>query len=209
MTTYIFNNKEINQLYNIFAFANNEKMIAAEINFENRKIKITSTNENNILRNYILTLEDDEKYYEILKIVQYSEAEKRLKLLQILPTVINYFKKHKIVCYSERQNKYFDGILYDINNHQELKEIIKEFEDQRHALVYHAQLAKYEFGLCLSILFVSKYPEEWEMDQEDLKADSKGIMYPYAYVYNIDIPDFSDMGKIGIVRKNGGISRIY
>ena len=43
-------------------------------------------------------------------------------------------------------------------------------------------------------LFVSDYKdEEWEMDREDLK---KGVVL--SYVYNYDVPEFSEFGSIGI-----------
>ena len=208
METIFLTTDQSNDLYNYFDFEENEQIIFAELNCETKELKIHYLDKDEIEGIYIPSL-DGEKYYEILKIFQKAEAINRMKSLKLLPNVIKEFETDNTVYYSERQNKIFDGILYLVKNKQVFVDIIKEFEDQRHALVYHAQLTRFNFGLCLSLLFISQYPEEWEMEQEDLKADSEGIMFPYSYVYNLDVPDFSDLGKIGIVAKNGGISRVY
>lgn len=207
METIILSNDQIKELYNFFEF---EEITSAELDcdYEVQKLKIHYLDKDKIERVYIPSL-DEEKYWEILKLFQKEEAIKRLELLKLHPNVLNEFKKKGTVYYSERQNKIFDGILYWVSNEKEYEQVIKEFEKTRHALVYHAQLTRFNFGLCLSLLFISQYPEEWEQDREDLMPDSNGIMYPYAYAYNLDIPDYSDLGKIGIVRKNGGISRVY
>lgn len=42
-------------------------------------------------------------------------------------------------------------------------------------------------------LYVSDYPEEWEMDKQDV---SKGCQY--TYVFNKDMPECSEFGTIGI-----------
>lgn len=147
---------------------------------------------------------NDSVYYSILRGLQKDEAIKRLEILKLHPNVLKEFKKEGTIYYSERLNQIFDGLLYWVSNVKEYEQVIKEFEEKHNALVYHAQLAKFEFGTCLSLLFVSQYAEEWEQDKQDLE-----IMHPYAYVVNLDIPEYSECGRIGIVRKNGGISRIY
>lgn len=203
-----FTNDQIKELYNYFDFAEDEEITAAELDNETKELKISYLDKEGAEGIYIPSL-DEEKYYEILKILQRAEAVKRLELLKLLPNVLKDFKADGTVYYSERFSNAFDGILFWISNTPEYGQAVKEFEETRHAIVYHAQLTHFSFGLCLSMLFVSQYPEEWEQDRQDLKPDSKGIMYPYAYAYNLDIPDFSDIGRIGIVKKNGGISRVY
>lgn len=44
-----------------------------------------------------------------------------------------------------------------------------------------------------SYLYVSDYPEEWEMDRADISYGQQCV-----YVYNADYPDFSEFGSIGI-----------
>lgn len=144
-----------------------------------------------------------------LRQLQKAEAIKRLELLKLLPNVITDFKNNDTVYYSERQNKIFDGILYWISNNEDYERLVKEFEENYDALVYHAQLTRFSYGLCLSMLFVSKYQEEWEMEREAITNPYDGIIDTYAYVANLNEPDFSEIGRIGIIRKNGGISRVY
>lgn len=137
---------------------------------------------------------------------QKQEALKRMKLLKLHNNVINEFKKEDVVYYSERQNRIFDGILYWVSNKPEFVEIIKEFETEYNALVYHAQLTRTTFGDCLTLLYVSQYDEEWQMDLDALKEQE---IHTCAYVVNLDEPDFSEFGYVGLIRKNGGISRVY
>lgn len=144
-----------------------------------------------------------------LRQLQKAEAIKRLELLKLLPNVITDFKNNDTVYYSERQNKIFDGILYWISNNEDYERLVKEFEENYDALVYHAQLTIFSYGLCLSMLFVSKYQEEWEMEREAITNPYDGVVDTYAYVANLNEPDFSEIGRIGIIRKNGGISRVY
>lgn len=144
-----------------------------------------------------------------LRQLQKAEAIKRLELLKLLPNVITDFKNNDTVYYSERQNKIFDGILYWISNEEDYERLVKEFEENYDALVYHAQLTRFSYGLCLSMLFVSKYQEEWKMERDAITNPYDGVIDTYAYVANLNEPDFSEIGRIGIVRKNGGISRVY
>lgn len=144
-----------------------------------------------------------------LRQLQKAEAIKRLELLKLLPNVITDFKNNDTVYYSERQNKIFDGILYWISNNEDYERLVKEFEENYDALVYHAQLTRFSYGLCISMLFVSKYQEEWEMERDAIANPYDGVIDTYAYVANLNEPDFSEIGRIGIVRKNGGISRVY
>lgn len=144
-----------------------------------------------------------------LRQLQKAEAIKRLELLKLLPNVITDFKNNDTVYYSERQNKIFDGILYWISNDEDYERLVKEFEENYDALVYHAQLTRFSYGLCLSMLFVSKYQEEWGMERDAITNPYDGVIDTYAYVANLNEPDFSEIGRIGIVRKNGGISRVY
>lgn len=131
-----------------------------------------------------------------LRQLQKAEAIKRLELLKLLPNVITDFKNNDTVYYSERQNKIFDGILYWISNDEDYERLVKEFEENYDALVYHAQLTRFSYGLCLSMLFVSKYQEEWEMERDAITNPYDGVIDTYAYVANLNEPDFSEIGRI-------------
>ena len=141
---------------------------------------------------------------------QKLEAIERLKMLALHPSVLNNFTKYDKVYYSERQNAIFDGVLFEIENDSHYAELVKEFETEYNALVYHAQLCKTEFGTCLSLLYVSSHEDEWELDRSDILHTHKdGTMRVIARVENLTDPYLSECGFIGIVRKNGGVSRVY
>lgn len=134
---------------------------------------------------------------------QKQEAIKRMKILKMLPSVIEDFETKDIVFYSETFSKDFQGILYWVSNKEEFVEVIKDFETKYKALVYHAILGHYEFGTCLSLLYVSNDEDEWTADHNDLSEN-----IAYAYVHNFDVPEFSEFGTIGLKPVNGGIVRI-
>lgn len=141
---------------------------------------------------------------ETLKQQQKTEALARMKMLKIMGNVCNEFRQSDIVNYSERQNKFFDGILYWVDNNEEYVKLIKEFEKEYGGLVYHAQLSHTEFGDLLSLLYVSKRPSEWKEDKELLARGDT-----YAYVCNLTDPNLSELGMIGVAPRNGGITRTY
>lgn len=125
------------------------------------------------------------------------EAIKRLKTIGIIPDAIKQFEDDGIVMVSE--NPF--GFLYTINDEQ--AELVKEFEDEYNALVYLCNYCETKFGRLLSMFYVSDYPEEWSMDNEDIEAG-----YPIVNCVNLDVPEFSDIGGIAIQSINGGVKRI-
>ena len=139
----------------------------------------------------------------MLKEKQKQEAIKRMKILKLHPDTIEVFKTGDIVFYSESLSREFQGILYWVSNKEEFVELIEHFEDRYGALVYHATLGHYDFGTCLSLLYVSNDKSEWTTDRNDLKEN-----LAYAYVYNFDEPEFSEFGIIGLKHVNGGLVRI-
>ena len=125
-----------------------------------------------------------------------AEAIKRMKALGIFTQTIQQFAKQGLVSYSEPPM----GANYWLDDEQE--QIVKKFEEEYNALVYFAIRSYTEFGQLDSFLYVSDYEEEWEMDNEDLEDG-----YAYAYVYNYDVPDFSELGSIGVQERFGGLIR--
>lgn len=136
-----------------------------------------------------------------LKKLQRKEALARLKLLKVHKNVIEDFKG-EVINYSERQNQYFDGILYWVGNDPKFTKAVEDFEKRYNCLVYHCQLTHTEFGDHLTLLFVSTHPDAWEDDKKDLV---RGDIY--AYVETFD--ECSEFGMVGIVPKNGGVARTY
>lgn len=92
------------------------------------------------------------------------------------------------------------GILYDLNDEE--KKAVADWEEESGGIVYAAILSNMVFGRCLALLYVSAEEEEWELDREDLDG-----RISLAYVANLDAPDCSELGSIGIAPANGGLVR--
>lgn len=125
-----------------------------------------------------------------------QEAIKRMKALDIIDDAINQFENDDIVMVSEPPL----GGLYWLNNEE--KGMVAQFEKENDALVYMVVRAFTNFGRMDSLLYVSDYDEEWEMDNEDI-AD--GIVM--TYTVNHDIPEFSEFGSIAVKKMYGGLLR--
>ena len=55
-------------------------------------------------------------------------------------------------------------------------------------------------GTTDSYLFVSSYDENWEAERDDLQNGTA-----WAYVYNRTIPQYSELGTIGVGKMPGGV----
>ena len=94
------------------------------------------------------------------------------------------------------------GYLYWLDDDE--KEMVKKFEEENNALVYHIIKANTNIGMIYNLLYVSEYVEEWKMDMEDL-SDGQAL----AYVLNKTMPDCSEFGTIGIKPSVGGLIRTW
>lgn len=124
-----------------------------------------------------------------------EEAVGRMCRLRMMPQVITRFRRQGEVLKSE-----VAGILYDLNDEE--KKAVADWEEESGGIVYAAILNNMVFGRCLSLLYVSAEEEEWELEREDLEEK-----VPLAYVANLDAPDCSELGSIGIASVNGGLAR--
>ena len=132
---------------------------------------------------------------------QKAEAIIRMKILGISNEIIRQFEKDGTVYASEQPF----GKLYPI--HLDDKIHIKQFEEDFSALVYVVVRTATTIGYLDSYLYVSKHRHEWEKDRLDLKSPENGL---FAYVYNHDEPDFSEIGSIGILKMlHSGLIRIW
>ena len=135
---------------------------------------------------------------------QVTEALLRMKKLNLLDGAIKQFKddgkilKSENLCVGTRDNRI--PILYDLS--AEETEMVREWEKRTGNMVYHVIQNQMIFGLCYSFLYVSKYTEDWENDNEYLK---EGI--PLVYVLNADDDMCSEYGSIGIKPMFGAILR--
>ena len=127
-----------------------------------------------------------------------EEAIKRMKVLGLFKPCIKSFEK-----YDELQLTEPTGGLYEFNNNAELNAKIKEFEEEYNALVYHVIHTYTQFGELYNFLYVSDYEEEWEYDNEDVKAG-----YAVAYVWNKSDDFLSEIGGIAVRERFGGLVRV-
>lgn len=127
-----------------------------------------------------------------------TEALRRMQKMGYWGQAREAFRKRNAVFVNEPPW----GAVYDPE--PELAEKIKKFEEENNALVYMVVRAFTAFGVMDSLLYVSDYKEEWEMDDEDI--DNKIVM---TYTINNDMPDCSEFGSIGFRLGSGaGLIRV-
>ena len=128
-----------------------------------------------------------------------KEAVKRMKKWGIFPQTIKDFEKEDLVSVSEPPF----GACFWVNEDQ--KKRIKEFEEENDALVYHVIRSFTTFGELENYLYVSNYPEEWEMDNADILENQQ-----LCYVNNLTDPMLSELGTIGIeITPAAGLRRTW
>ena len=125
--------------------------------------------------------------------LQKEEAVKRIKLLKLHQCVEDSFLNEELL-------QSIHSFLFELE--PDNKDKIRKWERKTGNIVYHVINNTFEFGECLSLLYVSKYEEEWSDDKEILKEG-----YPIVFVMNLDNDDFSEYGSIGIKESMGGLLR--
>lgn len=125
-----------------------------------------------------------------------DEAIKYMNILKLDKRCIKAFEKGNVWLSSGSL-----GGLYEADD--KLKNMIKDVETEHEITVYHV-VESIVYGMhCYSMLCVCKYPEEYEMNVEDLKDG-----YAFSYVLNVDAPDCSEFGSIVVKPTFGGLHRI-
>lgn len=134
-----------------------------------------------------------------------QECIERLKILEeqfgLLTNCRAEFKRKDTLYYSERTP--LGGILYWVDNKQELVDKVKEFEKDNKVKVYFCLLTYTEFGTLFDMLYVTDEKEYWEEEKEDLK-----LGYAMSNCKNLTDDMMSDFGSIAIKGMSGGIIRI-
>lgn len=125
-----------------------------------------------------------------------KEAVKRLKRWGVLESTVKNFSENGIVNISEF------GLIYPLNSNQ--KKVIKEFEEKNKTLVYHVVHAFTSIGELYVLLYVSPYEDEWAYD-DAMQSENQAM----AYVINVDVPEFSEYGSVGIKEQFGGLVRTW
>lgn len=126
---------------------------------------------------------------------QKEEALRRMKALDLHENAIKEFKEEGKLNKSESI-----GFLYYLNDEEE--EMIREWEKETGNLAYHARLDYTKFGTLMSIFYISKYEEEWEMDMDDLENNMALV-----YVMNLEDDMMSEFGSIVFKKNIGGLIR--
>ena len=126
-----------------------------------------------------------------------QEAVERMEMLGISPTAIKIFEEDGEVGLSVSPAFPICEIT------PEYKKLIDKWEEKTGSMAYHAIYNGADVGALLSILFVSSDEEEWELDKRDMEAGC-----PMAYVFNLDIPEFSEYGSISVKNVDGILERI-
>ena len=83
------------------------------------------------------------------------------------------------------------------------KKRIKLFEEETGFLVYYGILWNTNIGRMLTMLYVSKHKDEWDLEHEDLDA-----LTPIAYVANLDNEECSEFGGVILKKVKNGIVRV-
>lgn len=83
------------------------------------------------------------------------------------------------------------------------KKRIKEFETETGFLVYYGILWNTNIGRMLTMLYVSKHKDEWDLEHENLDA-----LMPVAYVANLDHEECSEFGGVILRKVEDGLARI-
>lgn len=129
------------------------------------------------------------------------EAIKRMKALGLFVPCIKAFKRDEV------QLSEPTGGLYEFSSNAELTAKVKEFENEYNALVYHVIHTPVKIDGDVmdmyNFLYVSDHPEEYEMDNNDIKDG-----YPLVYVWNKTIDYFSEFGSIAVQGRFGGLVRV-
>lgn len=116
-----------------------------------------------------------------------KEAVKRMRMWKIYPETVRQFEKDDLVSESAPPV----GACFWLNEEQKAR--VKDFEEKFNALVYHVIHSFTNIGELENLLFVSDYPEEWDMDHDGIKNGEQ-----ISYVFNLSDPDCSEMGTIGV-----------
>lgn len=131
-----------------------------------------------------------------LKERQKMEAIYRLQILNMQQDVIKEFvEENKIKCSINSDLKEF--LIPDLNY------IIKKFEKYNNYLVYHSIFSVTKVEKTLSLLYVSKHFNEWEMDIQYLLNNT-----PIVYIENLNNAFCSKFDFIKIKPLNNTLIRI-
>lgn len=98
-----------------------------------------------------------------LKQLQKIEAIERLKILQdkfeLMPTVTKEFEKDNVLYYSEYVNKSYPAILYWVNNKEEYKNAVREFEEEHRCISISYNIDTHNFWNYTNFIICFRRPK--------------------------------------------------
>lgn len=133
-----------------------------------------------------------------------KEALARMVMLHLRPDIIRDFDNEGRLYKSCTQLFNFKPCIRSVipAGDEELK-LVQKFEKEHGGLVYNLIFNITNFGVLLTLLYVSPYEEEWEQDRVDINERT-----PLAYVYNMTVEELSEFGSVGVESVAGGLIRI-
>lgn len=126
-----------------------------------------------------------------------TEAVKRMRMLKMLKQPIKEFEEEDVLNMSE-----IYGALYWLDDRQ--NELVRKWEKDTGNMVYHVVHDFTDFGELMTLLYVSRYKEEWSQDHSDLEEG-----YPFCYVMNLTYEECSEYGSCTIIPSIGGVRRLF
>ena len=94
----------------------------------------------------------------------------------------------------------------DFCDFPELEGYIRKFEEKTGALVYYVTRENLGFGECFSLLYVSKYEEDWVIQTPRAVGEKQYIAF--AWCWNVTRDDCSEFGSIVVENNRGMLFRI-
>lgn len=137
---------------------------------------------------------------------QIMEAQARMetlvKVLGANPNLSKYLKQGKVY-YSYLVSGLW-GCIDTINYDPNYVSIIKEFEEEYKAYVYHAIETETHYGKLLTLLYVSSHEEDWEYERLVYDDEPEHFKSIYGQTYNIT-HGFSEGGSFYVYSDNGAL----
>ena len=130
---------------------------------------------------------------------QYEEAILRIEQLGLWENVLENFKQGNI---NKSETVNLPGMIYGLKDYE--RELVENWQAETGNLAYHVIREDTSMGEMYSILYVSKYEDEWDSDRQDLLNETA-----IAYCgLGLDRTYF-EYGYIGVKPVNGGLQRLW
>lgn len=127
-----------------------------------------------------------------------EQALQNLKKMDVYKDFIDCYKKQDYVCYYEL------GIGYWAFQEEELIAKMHEVEERFNCTVYAITHDFTEFGELYDFLYVPNDKEEW-----DYALEQEGnLFYAFAYVWNKNDEECSELGTVAVKNRFGGLVRV-